>query len=88
LLDPRSESARIRAFFVHPRWGRRGLGSRLLAACEREAHAAGFRSVELTATLSGERLYARHGYRSLGARPYTLPGGVLITFVPMVKALV
>src|ERR1700740_1693454 len=34
LLDSESEAARIRAFFVHPRWARRGLASRLLALCE------------------------------------------------------
>src|SRR5437868_11135240 len=39
LLDPRREAARIRAFFVHPKWARRGLGSRLLVSCEREARA-------------------------------------------------
>jgi N-acetylglutamate synthase-like GNAT family acetyltransferase len=83
LLDPRRDAARIRAFFVHPNWARRGLGSRLLALCEREARAAGFVVAELVATLPGQRLYARHGYVATGRRSDTLPGGVRIDSVPM-----
>jgi GNAT superfamily N-acetyltransferase len=87
LLDPEHEAARIRAFFVDPRWARRGLGSYLLALCEREARAAGFVTAELVATLPGERLYARHGYVSDGRRGYPLPEGGSIDFVPMRKQL-
>jgi GNAT superfamily N-acetyltransferase len=83
LLDPKIEAARIRAFFVHPNWARRGLGSRLLALCEAEARAAGFLTAELVATLPGERLYARHGYVATGRRTDALPGGVSIDSVPM-----
>ncbi len=87
LLDPECEAARIRAFFVHPRWARRGLGSRLLTLCESEAKASGFTAVELVATLPGERLYARHGYVSTGRHSYTLSGECNIDFVPMRKSL-
>lgn len=87
LLDPQSESARIRAFFVHPLWARRGLAARLLALCEAEARSAGFSVAELVATLPGERLYARYGYVSAGRRGYELPGGASIDFVPMRKPL-
>lgn len=61
-LDPSVEPARIRAFFVHPRWARRGLGRRLYAECERAALAEGFRTFELMATLPGEPLYAALGF--------------------------
>jgi GNAT superfamily N-acetyltransferase len=87
LLDPRMEAARIRAFFVHPRWARRGFASRLLALCECEARAAGFVAAELVATLPGERLYARHGYVSGERRSYALPDGGSIDFVPMRKPI-
>jgi GNAT superfamily N-acetyltransferase len=87
LLDPRTEAARIRAFFVHPDWARQGLASRLLAHSESEARAAGFSAAELVATLPGERLYARHGYTSSGRRSYPLPGGGNIEFVPMHRVL-
>src|ERR1700685_2935947 len=42
LLDPQRDAAKIRAFFVHPRWVRRGIGSMILEACEAAAAAAGF----------------------------------------------
>ena len=70
---------------MHPNWARRGLGSRLLALCEREARAAGFAVAELVATLPGERLYARHGYGATGRRSDTMPGGVSLDAVPMRK---
>src|SRR5215813_7455138 len=41
LLDPKTEPARIRAFFVHPDWARRGIGGRIIAECETAALDAG-----------------------------------------------
>jgi GNAT superfamily N-acetyltransferase len=87
LLDPNTEAARIRAFFVHPDWARRGLAARLLAMCESEAKAAGFNSCELVATLPGERFYARRGYAAAERSSYGLPGGFSIDFVPMRRTL-
>ncbi|MCC6793357.1 MAG: GNAT family N-acetyltransferase [Thermomicrobiales bacterium] len=62
LLDPATDPAKIRAFFVHPDYGRRGIGRALIEACEAAAWAAGFRRMVLGATPAGERLYARAGY--------------------------
>ncbi|MGB8170095.1 MAG: GNAT family N-acetyltransferase, partial [Chthoniobacteraceae bacterium] len=45
-LDPATDAARIRAFFVHPAWARRGIGSAILRACARGAGTAGFRRLE------------------------------------------
>lgn len=86
-LDPAHEAARVRAFFVHPDWARRGLGRRLLERCESEARSRGFHTAALLATLPGERLYRAYGYVSEGARSYPLPDGESILFVPMHKAL-
>jgi N-acetylglutamate synthase-like GNAT family acetyltransferase len=88
LLDPAKDAARIRAFFVRPRWARRGLGRSLLARCESEAVAAGFRSAELMATLTGVPLYQACGYEPAEAVEFPLPGGERIRFVPMRKPLV
>jgi GNAT superfamily N-acetyltransferase len=87
LLDPVHDAARIRAFFVRPDWARRGVGRALLARCEAEAVAEGFRAAQLLATLPGQRLYRALGY--VGEEPveHTLSGGILIPFVPMQKQL-
>src|ERR1700687_1263938 len=34
LLDPHHDAAKIRAFFIHPDWARRGIGTLLLEACQ------------------------------------------------------
>ena len=61
LLDPATEPARVRAMFVRVDWTRRGLGSRILEACEAAARDAGFRTLALMATLPGVLLYERFG---------------------------
>jgi GNAT superfamily N-acetyltransferase len=86
-LDPACDAARVRAFFVHPDWSRRGLGRTLLELCEAEARARGFRTAQLVATLPGERLYRAYGYIGEGARSYPLPDSQTILFVPMHKPL-
>lgn len=86
-LDPASDAARIRAFFVHPAWARRGLGRVLLARCEDEARAHGFAAAELMATLPGRRLYLTSGYVEEQPRSIALDAGESIVFVPMRKVL-
>lgn len=86
-LDPGRDAARIRAFFVHPDWARRGLGAMLLERCEAEARARGFRRAELLATLPGHRLYRAFGYEGDTRASYPLPGGLSIDFIAMAKAL-
>ncbi len=61
-LNPGTEAARIRAFFVRPDSARRGLARRLYRECARAAHARGFRHFELMATLPGVPLYAALGF--------------------------
>jgi GNAT superfamily N-acetyltransferase len=88
LLDPATEAARIRAFFVHPHWARRGLGRRILEASEQEAYAAGFRRFELMAMLSGgEQLYLALGYRPVAPAEITLGDGVVLPCTLMTREL-
>lgn len=61
-LNPTSDSAKIRAFFIHPKYTRQGLGKELLNICENEAKSNGFKSLDLVATLSGENLYKVCGF--------------------------
>lgn len=51
ILDPATEAARIRAFFVKPEFARQGLGRLLLNHCEAAARQAGFKRAALVATL-------------------------------------
>ncbi len=85
-LDPAIHPAKIRAFYVHPDYARRGLGARLLQHCEQQAIAHGFRSFEMMATLSGEAFYHAHGYASQGQECYDLPNDLRINGVWMRKS--
>jgi GNAT superfamily N-acetyltransferase len=86
-LDPRTQAAKIRAFFVEPAKARRGIGTLLLERCEAEAKARGFTRVELMATLPGVKLYAARGYRGEKRICYDVGGDESIEFVPMQKEL-
>ena len=84
-LDPRTEPARIRAFFVHPDYARRGLARRLFEECECAAHAAGFRSFELMATLPGEPLYLALGFTVAERIVLSLANDVAVSFTRMIR---
>lgn len=71
LLDPLQDAAKIRAFFIHPAWARRGVGSLILQACEDAARAAGFTRYEMGATLTGAKLFGAKGY--LPVKPISIP---------------
>ena len=86
-LDPSVDAARIRAFFVHPRWARRGLGRRLYAECERAARAANFRSFELMSTLPGEPLYVALGFSAVERLTVLLAGDVEVPLVRMQRRI-
>ena len=87
LLNPATDAARIRAFYVHPEWSRRGIARKIVLACESAAKTAGFRTLELVATLPGEPLYLAMGYRNMGAHPIPLPGGESLPAFRMEKRL-
>ncbi len=84
-LDPRRDPAKIRAFFVHPEWSRRGIGKAILQRCESDARAYGFGSLELMATLPGRKLYAAEGYLAAEELVYRMEDGVDIELVRMRK---
>ncbi len=86
-LDPNIEPAKIRAFFVHPQWVRKGIAKTILANCESEALLKGFRSLELMATLPGVRFYSVFGFIAGERINYTLTADLSIEFVSMKKIL-
>jgi GNAT superfamily N-acetyltransferase len=87
LLDPSADAARIRAFFVHPAYARRGVGRLMMSACERAAAAGGFRTLELVATLAGEPLYAAFAFQVVERYDIALANGLSLPVVRMTKAL-
>jgi GNAT superfamily N-acetyltransferase len=86
-LDPATEPARVRAMFVRSDWTRRGLGTRILEACEAAAKASGFRTLALMSTLPGLPLYEKYGFRALGRVEISMPDGVAIDGVTMEKPI-
>lgn len=86
-LDPATDAARIRAFFVRPKFARQGLGSMIMRRCEQDAGKAGFRSLALGATLPGQRLYAAHGFVASEPIDYDLGNGLSMQVIPMTKSL-
>jgi len=88
LLDPtQEESARIRAFFVHPDWSRRGIGTRIMQTCENAIIESGFKAIELVATLAGEPLYAAFDYHAIARFDIPLSNGMQLPVVRMTKNL-
>ena len=87
MLDPARDAAKIRAFFVHPEWTRRGIASLILKTCEDAAYARGFRRFEMGATLTGLPMYAARGYAKGEQIEVPLPNGMSLTVVRMAKTL-
>lgn len=87
LLDPTSEAARIRAFFVEPSMARRGLGRQLMTACILAAKQAGFVSLELASTMPGEPLYTASGFTVLERFELDLPGNIQVPLSRMGMAI-
>jgi GNAT superfamily N-acetyltransferase len=87
LLNPKVDAAKIRAFFIDPRWARRGIGSRILEACEQAAMAEGFTRFEMGATLTGVALYLAKGYVAAGETEVPLENGLALPIVRMTKTV-
>lgn len=86
-LDPATEPARIRAFFVDPDFARQGLGGMLLEHCTRAAARAGFKALELVSTMPGEPLYRHFGFVPLERIELPLSGGVTVALTRMRKEI-
>jgi GNAT superfamily N-acetyltransferase len=55
----------LKALYVHPDAGRKGVGRKLLKACEDAAKERGFKRMEVGATFAGKKFYLKEGYEVL-----------------------
>ncbi len=85
--DPSKDAARIRAMYTHPDWTRKGIGTLLLDLGEGAAREAGFKTIELGATLPGEPLYRARGYVEISRETQTAANGSVNVIILMRKAL-
>jgi len=87
LLNPATDAAKVRAFFINPAYARRGVGTAILDACESAARDAGFRRCEMGATLTGVKLFAARGYREIERISIPVGGDTTLGVVRMEKPL-
>ena len=87
LLDPKTEPAKIRAFFVHPDFARRGVGTAIVDACLEAARSAGFRSIELASTLPGVPFYRALGFEEREPMEAPMPDGTALPIIRMERAI-
>jgi GNAT superfamily N-acetyltransferase len=87
LLDPETDAAKIRAFFVHPDYARLGIASKIIKVCESAAKNSGFNRLELGATLPGVPLYLAMGYATVERIETVLPDGEIAAVVKMRKVI-
>ena len=86
-LNPKTDAAKIRAFFIHPNHARTGLGYQLLVHCEQKARNQGFKHSQLMSTLSGVDFYKKNGYRGDKYIYHSMNDSGEIKFLPMIKSL-
>jgi GNAT superfamily N-acetyltransferase len=84
-LDPATDAAKIRAFFIHPNFARRGIGTKILEASENAARTAGFSRFEMGATLTGVPLYLARGYHIVERIEVPLRNGAALPIARMAK---
>lgn len=84
-LDPKKDAAKIRAFFVSPKYARQGLGKLILETAENAARKEGFKKFELGATLTGIPFYTLFGYKKIREINSPLPNGEFLPIVMMGK---
>lgn len=85
--DPAVDAARIRAMYTHPSWIRCGVGTLLLELGEAAARDAGFKTIELGATIAGEPFYLARGYKEVSRDTHIAANGANNIVIKMVKDL-
>jgi putative acetyltransferase len=77
----------LRAVYVHPQWGRRGVGTLLLQSLEEQAQDQGVSFLQMDASLNAQRFYERNGFRVLARGVHRFRSGQEINCMRMRKDL-
>jgi putative acetyltransferase len=78
----------LRAVYVHPSFGRQGIGTQILVRLEQIAIEQGARSLELDASLNAEEFYAKNGFAAIERGVHELRSGHKMQCVRMRKTLI
>jgi putative acetyltransferase len=81
------ERSELRACYVAPAAGHRGVGSALVRAIERAARERGLRVLELDSSVTAEPFYRKQGYKVSGRGEHVLRNGQRMACVKMRKSL-
>jgi putative acetyltransferase len=77
----------LRAVYVHPDAGRRGVGAQILRQLEQLAVERGVLALHMDASLNAEAFYARHGYQVIERGTHLVGGTTPMACVKMTKVL-
>lgn len=77
----------VQSLYVHPNYGRRGIGASILATLEQEAIALGLTDLRLNASLNAEAFYRKQGFEVIEPRVYQLASGKEVACIKMRKTL-
>lgn len=80
-------SGEVQGVYVHPSFGRQGIGGRLLAALEAWAIAKGISQLFLDASLNAAAFYQSRGFEAVEYGQHRLNSGLLMDCVKMHKTL-
>lgn len=82
------QTGELRACYVHPDYGRMGVGKRLVDAIEQTASGMGLGSLTLDSSITAEKFYAALGYETVMRGSQKLADGTHMPIIKMQKMLV
>ncbi len=77
----------LRAVYVHPDHGRKGIGGQLMQALDQAARDLGMPELKMDASINAEAFYTRHGFEVVERGEHTLRNGLKMACVKMRKSL-
>jgi putative acetyltransferase len=81
------EKGELRACYVHPDYGRMGVGRRIVDALEQIASGMGLGSLTLDSSINAEKFYASLGYETVMRTSHKLADGSFMPAIKMQKML-